>query len=567
MDHLSTMDAAFLHFETPETPMHVGSLELLDLPKTYKGDFYEDAKAYLTGRLHLVPAFGRKLALMPFDLANPVWVDDEDLDIDHHIRHVILPRPGSFEKLEQLVGRLHSSLMDRSRPLWEIFIIEGLNTGQVALYTKMHHAGIDGQAGVALAKVLFDPSPEPIKVKPPRARPRSNRYQLGVAELAGAALRNAGRQTVNLFKSMPQTAKTLVDMLAPVSDEDGKRHIGKTSGLQRAPRTPLNVSISNQRSFAARSVPLAEIKAIGKRSGTSVNDVVMAICAGALKRYLADYDCKPDKALIAAVPVSLRAPGNTDANNQVSMMLVSLCTDIDDRVERLMAINASSKLAKKQMGTVRSLPTDFPSFGAPWMLSGLASLAGRSKLAERLPPMMNVAISNVPGPQFPLYFAGAKLVTYYPVSIPAHGGALNMTVQSYNGSLEFGLTACRRALPDVADLADYVVEEHQKLLQQIASLEPAASAEAAAPSKSVARHQGCRNQPGQGSDAQARDACGIGGTQGTCSTQSAGRARHPRCALPPRRAPSRRRRRSAHAGPRHAPAEVSHRPGTPGGNP
>ena len=205
---------------------------------------------------------------------------------------------------------------------------------------------------------------------------------------------------------------------------------------------------------------------MSKRTGTSINDVVMAICAGALKRYLADYDCKPDKPLIAAVPVSLREPGNTDANNQVSTMLVSLCTDIDDRVERLMAIHASSQQGKKQMGSIRALPTDFPSLGAPWMLSGLAALAGRAKLAERLPPMINVLISNVPGPQFPLYFAGAKLVTYYPVSIPAHGGALNMTVQSYNGSLEFGLTACRRALPDVADLADYVVEEHRKLLRR-----------------------------------------------------------------------------------------------------
>ena len=483
MDHLSSMDAAFLHFETPETPMHVGSLEVLELPKGYKGDFYEDAKAYLKARLHLVPAFQRKLALMPFDLANPVWVDDDALDIDHHIRHVILPRPGSFEKLEQLVGRLHSPLMDRSRPLWELYIIEGLASGQVALYNKMHHAGIDGQAGVALAKVLFADSPNPPPPKPPRALRRNPRYQLGVAELAGAALRNAGLQTANILKSLPKTAKSMLDMLAPVSEESGKRRLGSLGKLQRAPATPLNVSISNQRAFAARSVPLAEIKAMSKATGTSVNDVVMAICAGALKRWLAEAGCKPDKPLIAAVPVSLREPGNTDANNQVSTMVVSLCTDIDDRVARLLAIHASAQQGKKQIGNIRALPTDFPSLGAPWMLSGLAALAGRSKLAERLPPLINVLISNVPGPQFPLYFAGAKLLTYYPVSIPAHGGALNMTVQSYNGSLEFGLTACRRALPDIADLAELVVDEHRQLLQQVAA--KAAPAEtAAAPAKS-----------------------------------------------------------------------------------
>ena len=495
MDHLSSMDAAFLHFETPETPMHVGSLEVLELPKSYKGDFYEDAKAYLKARLHLVPAFQRKLALMPFDLANPVWVDDDALDIDHHIRHVILPRPGSFEKLEQLVGRLHSPLMDRSRPLWELYIIEGLASGQVALYNKMHHAGIDGQAGVALAKVLFSDSPQPPPPKPPRALRRPARYQLGVAELAGAALRNAGQQTANILKSLPKTAKSVLDMLAPVSEDDGKRRLGKLGTLQRAPATPLNVSISNQRAFAARSVPLAEIKAMSKATGTSVNDVVMAICAGALKRYLAETGCKPDKPLIAAVPVSLREPGNTDANNQVSTMIVSLCTDIDDRVQRLMAIHASAQQGKKQIGNIRALPTDFPSLGAPWMLSGLAALAGRSKLVEKLPPLINVLISNVPGPQFPLYFAGAKLLTYYPVSIPAHGGALNMTVQSYNGSLEFGLTACRRAVPDIADLADLVVEEHHKLLLQIsaraapadAPTVPAKAAKAARPGAAPAK--------------------------------------------------------------------------------
>ena len=480
MNHLSSMDAAFLHFETPEMPMHVGSLALLDLPQGYDGDFYEDAKAYLAARLHLVQAFTRKLVLMPFDLANPGWVDDDDLDRDHHIRQVILPRPGSFERLEQLIGRLHSPLMDRSRPLWELVIIEGLKSGQVALYAKLHHAGIDGQAGVALAKVLYSDSPEAAPVKPQRARSRVNRPALGVAELAGAALRNAARQTAMLMKSLPQTSKSLLDLLAPVSETDGRRRLGKPNRPLRAPATPLNVSISNQRAFAARTVRLDQIKAIGKHSGTSVNDVVLTICAGALKRYLAEYDCTPEQPLIAGVPVSLRAPGNTEANNQVSSMLVSLCTDLDDRVERLKAIHAATQQAKQQMGSVRSLPSDFPSFGAPWLLSGLAALAGRAKLAERLPPMINVMISNVPGPQYPLYFAGAKLATYYPVSIPAHGSALNMTVQSYNGALEIGLTACRRTLPDVGDLADYVVEEHRKLYAQVVGEAQVAEAVAAA---------------------------------------------------------------------------------------
>lgn len=480
MDHLSGMDASFLHLETPESPMHVGSLQLIDLPPGYEGDFAEDAKKYLSGRLHLASVFVRKLAMMPFDLANPVWVDDDDLDLDHHIHHVIMPRPGTLAQLERLVGRLHSSLLDRSRPLWEMHIIEGLQTGQVALYSKMHHAAIDGQAGVAVAKALFDISETPAPVKAPRVTRRPDSSQLGMAELATAALSNAVQQYVKLIQSIPATAKAITNVLMPVSESTGQRAFELPKALRTAPRTPLNVSITNQRSFAARSVPLAEVKQMSKATDTSLNDIVLAICAGALRRYLADYGCKPAKPLIAGVPVSLRSEGNTDLNNQVSVMLVSLATDIADPLERLAAIHESSSEGKKLTGNVKAaIPTDFPSLGVPSLMSGLASLYGRSGLADKLPPAANVAISNVPGPSFALYFAGAKVAAYFPVSIPGHGLALNMTVQSYNGALEFGLTACRRAVPDVADLGDYVVAEHKKLFGLIVG--NAAQAAAAAP--------------------------------------------------------------------------------------
>jgi WS/DGAT/MGAT family acyltransferase len=246
------------------------------------------------------------------------------------------------------------------------------------------------------------------------------------------------------------------------------------------------VAVTNQRSFAARSLPLAEIKGMAKRSGASLNDIVLALCAGALRRYLADYDALPAKPMVAAVPVSLREAGNTDSGNQVTMMLVSLATHLEDPIERLMAIHASSDRGKKLTGSIKAaIPMDYPSFGAPWLMSGLASLYGRTRLADRLPPIVNVAISNVPGPQFPLYFAGAKLAEWYPVSIPGHGVALNMTVQSYNGAVEFGLTACRRAVPDVADLGDYVVEEHRKLMALVAKLD--AQAQTPAPPAAIAQ--------------------------------------------------------------------------------
>jgi WS/DGAT/MGAT family acyltransferase len=470
MNHLSGMDASFLHLETPETPMHVGGLHTLQLPNGYKGDFYEDFRQHIIDRLHISEVFTRKLALMPFEMSNPVWVEDDDVDIDYHIRRVTLPKPGTHKQLEQYVARLHSSLLDRSRPLWEFFVIDGLEDGNVALYTKVHHAGIDGQAGVALATAIMDVTPEPRKVRPPRERRRKHQYQLGMAELASAAISNALQQYVKLVRTLPDMARALQSVALPAPDADGRtiRPFGDWTMAKEfnlfGPKTMFNASITNQRAYAGRSIPLAESKQIGKRLGYSLNDVVLATCGGALRRYLIEYDQLPKKSLTAAVPVSLREQGNTDANNQVSMTMMTLATDIGDPVERLKVINASSAAAKTMIGNFKAaIPTDFPSFGAPWLMSGLASMYGRSGLANAMPPVANVAVSNVPGAQMPLYVCGALMLSYFPVSIATHGVALNITVQSYNGSLDYGLIACRRAVPDVADLADFVVEEHRRL--------------------------------------------------------------------------------------------------------
>ena len=464
MRHLSGVDASFLHLETPEMPMHVGSLNIFDLPEGYTGDFYEDVKAHISGRMHLAEVFEHKLAQIPFELSNPVWVDDNDIDIDYHIRRVVVSKPGTFKQLEQLVGRLHSSLLDRSRPLWEFYVIEGLQTGQPAIYAKVHHAAVDGQAGVALAKALYDLTPEPRPIKAPRARSRGSQYQLGVAELASAAVQNTVQQYIKLFTTLPNAMRAVASATMPGFAGGQFTKFGLPQNWTLGPKTPLNVSITNQRSFAARSVSLAEVKQVAKRAEGTVNDVVLAASAGALRRYLSDYNKLPQKPLTAAVPVSLREAGNTDLNNQVSMILVSLATDIADPLERLKSIIASSKSAKELSGSLKAaIPTDFPSFGAPWIMGGFALLFGRSRISDNLPPLANVAISNVPGAPVPLYMAGAKLATYYPVSIPAHGVALNITVQSYNGSLDYGLTACRRALPDVDDLVEYLVEAHREL--------------------------------------------------------------------------------------------------------
>ncbi len=494
MNHLSGLDATFLHFETAEMPMHVGSLNVLDLPKGYKGDFYEDAKAYMAARIHLADVFTRKLALMPFDLSNPVWVEDEDIDIDYHVRHVTLPKPGTNRQLQQYVARLHSTLMDRSRPLWEFFIIDGLQSGQVALYTKVHHAGIDGQAGVEVGKAIFDTEPTGRVIKPPRQRARGSNYQLGMAELATAALRNTAAQYVKLYKMLPALGRALGGLGTPAADaapaDTDARALAKRFDL-RAPRTPFNVSITNQRTFAGRTVSLAETKHIAKHFGVSLNDVVMATVSGALRLYLKDSNELPDKSLVAGVPVSLREAGDDTANNQASMILVSLATDIKDPLERLRQINISSNASKSTMNRFKAvILDDFPMFGAPWLMSGVASMVGRSGLVNALPPVANVTISNVAGAPFPMYFAGSLVTCYYPVSIASHGVALNVTVQSYNGRMDYGLIACRRAVPDITEIGDYMLAEHQLLMDLTKTTAAAAGAvpkaAAAAPATAVA---------------------------------------------------------------------------------
>jgi WS/DGAT/MGAT family acyltransferase len=463
MDHLSGIDASFLHLETPETPMHVGGLMLFELPEGYEGDYYEDVKALIARRMHLCDAFNRKLAQMPFELADPVWIQDDDIDIDYHVRSLTLRRPGTMAQLEALVARLHSSLLDRSRPLWEVYVIDGLEDGRIAFYTKAHHAGVDGKAGVEMAKVFYDTTPEERKVAPPRRARARNAYQLGVAEMVQAALSNSVKQYVKAGRLIPSAVKAL-GMAGKIVATRRTAKDERSLNIGIAPKSPFNVPITNQRSFSVLSLPLEEVKALGKRVGGTVNTVVMAMCSTAVRRFLRDRDLLPEKGLVAAVPVSLRAADDDSMNNQVSMVRVDLATDIADPVARFKAIHASSEGAKAVVSKLRPvLGVDVPITGAPWLVSGLASLYGRSGLASRMPAAANVTISNVPGIPVTLYMAGARMTHYYPVSIPYHGMALNITVQSYAGQLEFGLTACRRAVSQS--------ESHELIANLLAALD------------------------------------------------------------------------------------------------
>ena len=481
MDQLSGMDASFLHLETPETPMHVGSLMLFELPEGYTGDYYEAVKALLGKRLHLSAFLNRKLAQMPFQLAEPVWIEDDDIDLDYHVRTVTLRRPGTMAQLEQLVARLHASLLDRSRPLWEMYVIDGLESGLVAFYTKAHHSGVDGKAGVELAKVLYDTSSQIREVPPPRRKRTSGQYQLGVTELLQAAATNAAQQYRKLAELLPAAAKALdtaARVVASQRSEKGERSLN----LGLAPSTIFNDSITNQRSYSTMSLSLADIKDLGRRVGGTVNTIVMAICSIALHHFLKERGLLPKEPLIAMVPVSLRAEGDAAMNNQVAAVRVDLATDIEDLPARFRAIHASSEAAKAVVKELKPvLGVDIPITGSPWLMTGLASLLGRSNLVSRFPQIGNVAISNVPGPPMTLYMAGAKMVHNFPVSIPYHGSALNITVQSYAGSLEFGLTACRRILSqdESCELIDHLrtaLGEIQALPPVDATVKPARSA-------------------------------------------------------------------------------------------
>jgi WS/DGAT/MGAT family acyltransferase len=454
---LSGLDGAFLHLETPATPMHVASLHLFDLPAGYRRDFHADIKRLMRGRLRLAPVFTRKLAPMPLQFANPVWVKDDQVDLDYHVRRVTLPRPGTRAQFEDCAGRLHAEPLDRSRPLWQLVVIDGLQSGQAAYYFKVHHAVVDGQSGVMLAQALFDLTPKPRRIAAAKAGVAEHP---GMAELAAAALKHDVGQYIKLVRHLPDVVKTLAGLFGGAPGGAGALSQNAAFG----PKTELNQPITGQRGFAGASVPLDTLKALGAAHGAKLNDVVMALCSGMLRRYLAQHGGVPRKPLIAAMPISLRETGNVEYTTQATMAAVNLHTHVADPVKRLLAIRDAAGAVKAVAKRAKGLmPTDFPTIGLPWVLHGLATLYGRSGIAKAVPPLANVVISNVPGPQVPLYAAGARMVNYWPMSIVEHGMGLNITVLSYAGSVDFGFTTALNVVGDARELAAALMESLAEL--------------------------------------------------------------------------------------------------------
>ncbi len=465
MKALSGVDGAFLHLETAETPMHVGSLHLFDLPRGYKRDFVADIRAQMRERLHIAPVFTRKLAPMVLQFANPVWVVDDDVNLDHHIQHLTLPEPGTLAQLEDCVAALHAQLLDRSRPLWRLTVVDGLASGQMAYYFKVHHAVLDGQAGVLLSQALFDPTRKPHTV--PEVAPASGEHP-GAIELAAAALSHDAGQVIKLVRHLPDVVSTLAGLW---SRDAPPEPIGAApaQGLHFAPRTRLNVPITAERGFAALSVPLDGLKRLAKAHGATLNDIVLALCAGTMRRYLAHRGGVPKAPLMAAMPISLRETGNAEYTTQATMSLVSLATHIADPIDRLHAIRDASTAVKRTARRVKGLiPTDFPTIGLPWLLQALAALYGRGGLAGAMPPIANLVISNIPGPQQPLYVVGARMATYWPLSIPEHGLGVNITVMSYAGAMGFGFITARAAVPDARKLTAALQQALDELVERSA---------------------------------------------------------------------------------------------------
>ena len=464
MKQLSGLDATFLHLETPEMPMHVGSLNVYELPAGMRGKYATHLRQLIKARLPATPALRRRVWWMPLNLANPAWVD-ADPDLRLHIVEHKLPPSAKFgdgmAALEAAVSELHPVLLDRSRPLWKFHVLEGLADSpegrrRVAVYSQLHHAAVDGQAAVALAQVLMDLQPlgRDLALRP---SVRNKVFKIGWAEMLRGAIGTEASQVSRIVKALPGTVSALAGAAGQALQHSALlRGKAEASGnLSLAPRTVFNHSITAGRAFAALSLPLERLKAIARGHDATLNDVVLLLCASALRRWLGQHGGVPRKSLVAAVPISLRQKGDASADNQASMSLVSLGTHITDLRKRFDYIKRASADMKSTMGGLKSvLPTDYPSIGMPWLMEAAAALYGKAKVADRIPLVANLVISNVPGPPVPLYLAGARLVNNFPTSIVVHGLALNITVQSYDQQMDFGMMADAQAMPDVRSLAD-----------------------------------------------------------------------------------------------------------------
>ena len=466
MQRLSGLDASFLYLETPSQPLHVCSILEMDtstMPGGYTFDRLRDALAL---RIKAMPEFREKLADSPLNLDHPVWVEDKDFDVDRHLHRIGLPAPGGRTELSEICGHIASLQLDRSRPLWEMWVIEGVagtdahDGGRLAVMTKVHHAGVDGVTGANLMSQLCTTEPDA-----PAPDPVDGVGGASQLEIAAGGLVQFATRPLNLANVLPDDRV------------DGGGH--RAAGARRAdawprpfaaPQTAFNASVTGHRNIAFAQLDLEDIKTVKNHFGVKVNDVVMALVSGVLRQFLLDRDELPDSSLVAMVPVSVHDKSDRPGRNQVSGMFSRLETHIEDPAERLKAIAAANSVAKQHSSAIgATLLQDWSQFAAPAVFGVAMRVYASSRLTEAC-PVHNLVVSNVPGPQVPLYFLGCEVKAMYPLGPIFHGSGLNITVMSLNGKLDVGLISCPELLPDLWDMADdFAVGMDELLARRVAT--------------------------------------------------------------------------------------------------
>ncbi len=471
MRQLTSLDTQFLAIEDGRQAGHVGSLGIYDPSTAPNGELTVDVMMrLLQDRMHLLPVLRWRLLEVPLGMDFPYWVEDQQFDLEFHVRDLALPAPGNDHQLAKQVARLHSRRLDRARPLWEMYVISGLESGHVALYTKIHHAVIDGISGGEIVGLLLDQTPE--FSAPDAKRSEGAGVESGTAGMMARAVLGLPRYPWRLLRSLPRAMPNLDETVfsaLPVAARVG-RALGRVEGLVRgdgnkvirtslvAPKTSFNGKITAHRRFVFGQLSLDRVKAVKATYGVTVNDVIVALCAGAVREWLIAHGELPDEPLVAQVPISVRSKEEVGTyGNRILMLGAALHTEIADPVERLRATSADLSVMKDRH---RALPaqllSDVNNFIPPALFNRAARLTlslGASGMGR---PTWNVVVSNVPGPQFDLYCAGAQLLANYPVSVITDGLGLNITAMSYVGHLDIGILADREQMPDLWSLMDWL---------------------------------------------------------------------------------------------------------------
>ncbi|MDA2894026.1 wax ester/triacylglycerol synthase family O-acyltransferase [Mycolicibacterium sp. BiH015] len=460
---LGLQDLMFIYGETSSSKMHVAGLlpftPPADAPSDYLRRMVDEARSQ-----EVVAPWNRKLA-NPRLQFSPLhsWVTDKDFDFDYHVRRSALASPGDERELGVLVSRLHSNHLDLTRPPWELHVIEGLEGGRFALYMKIHHALVDGYSAMRMLGRSLSTDPEDRTTRmffnvptPSRARPSSGESSNPLT----AALRALG----GVGSAVTGGVSSAVDLTAALVNTQLRRdgdnaHI---SGSASAPHSILNARISRNRRFATQQYDFDRLKKLSAQHGSTINDVALAIIGGGLRKFLSDFDKLPDRSLIAFLPVNVRPKGDEGGGNAVGAILAPMGTDIEDPVERLGAITAATRAAKAQLQSMS--PAAIIAYSAALLAPAGGQIAGAlTGVQPPWPYTFNLCVSNVPGPREPLFFNGSRLEATYPVSIPIHGMALNITLQSYADTMNFGFVGCRDRLPHLQRLAVYTGDALEEL--------------------------------------------------------------------------------------------------------